>query len=105
ARRVGSVERRRRVAASLDYLDQRLTACIPAGPSTDEPHPAVGLEQEAASLREQFKESTSLEQDAIEASVDLFGRIEQYLSKTCPPPTARDQALTLIARTHAMDSR
>jgi Flp pilus assembly protein TadD len=105
ARRVGSVERRRRVAASLDYLDQRLTACIAAGPSTDETHPAAALEQEAASLREQLKASTPLEQDAIEASVDFFGRIEQYVSKTCPPPTARDQALTLIARTHAMESR
>src|SRR5262245_45812883 len=105
ARRVGSVERRRRVAASLDYLDQRLTACIPAGLSADEPHPAATLEVEAASLREQLNESTPLEQDAIEASVDLFGRIEQYVSKTCPPPTARDQALTLISGTHTLEAR
>jgi tetratricopeptide (TPR) repeat protein len=105
ARRVGSVERRRRVAASMDYLDERLAACRPAGPAMEQPHSPATLEQEAASLRERLKASTPLEQDAIEASVDLFGRIEQYVSKTCPPPTARDQALTLIARTHALDSR
>jgi tetratricopeptide (TPR) repeat protein len=105
ARRVGSVERRRRVAASLDYVDQRLTACIAAGRSTGEPQTAATLAQEAATLREQLKASTPLEQDAIEEGVDLFGRIEQYVSQTCPPPTARDQALTLIARMHAMVSR
>jgi tetratricopeptide (TPR) repeat protein len=105
ARRVGSVERRRRIAASLDYLDQRLAACVPADPSTGEPQSAATLEQETANLREQLQESAPLEQDAIEASVDLFGRVEQYVSKNCPPPTSRDQALMLIARTHAMESR
>jgi Flp pilus assembly protein TadD len=105
ARRVGSVERRRRLAASLDYLDRRLKGCFPPGAATDEPHSAPTLEQETASVREQLKASAPLEQDVIEASVDLFDRIERYLSKTCPPPTARDQALTLIARAHATESR
>jgi tetratricopeptide (TPR) repeat protein len=105
ARGVGSAERRRRIAASLDYLDQRLTACIPASSSTDESHPAAALKQEAKNLQQQLKASTPLEQDAVESSVDFVGRVEQYVSKTCPPTTARDQALTLIARTHALESR
>jgi Flp pilus assembly protein TadD len=105
AARIGSVERRRRLAASLDYLDQRLKSCPQPGASTDEPHPAPTLAQETATRREQVKASAPLDQDVIEASVDLFGRLEQHLSKTCPPPTARDQALALIARAHATESR
>jgi tetratricopeptide (TPR) repeat protein len=105
ARRIGAMERRRRLAVSLDYLDERLKGCLPADAPTGEPHPAVALEQEAASLLDDLKRSAALEQDALEASVDLFDRIEQLLSKTCLPLTARDQALTLIARSHATDSK
>jgi hypothetical protein len=89
----------------LDYLVERLKGCLPAGAPTSEPHPAVALEQEAAGLLDDLKGSAALEQDAVEASVDLFDRIEQLLSKTCLPLTARDQALTLIARSHATDSK
>jgi tetratricopeptide (TPR) repeat protein len=103
ARRIGSVERRRRLDASLDFLDQRLTACMPAAAPTEEPRPGIALQQETARLHDQLKTSAPLEQDVIEASVDLFDRIEQYLSKTCPPLTERDQALTLVARAHATD--
>jgi tetratricopeptide (TPR) repeat protein len=105
ARGVGSAERRRRLAGSLEYLDQRLRRCVASGAPADELPPTQALEQEIASLRVQLRPSTPLEQDVIEGGVDLFDRIEQYVSKTCPPPTARDQAVMVIAHGHATASR
>jgi tetratricopeptide (TPR) repeat protein len=105
APRIGSAERRRRVAASLDYVALRLKSCPPTSAGTTDAVSIPTLEHEAATLRQQVKPSAPLDQDVIEASVDLVDRIQQYLSKACPPLTARDQALTLIARAHATDSR
>jgi hypothetical protein len=39
-----------------------------------------------------------LEQDMIEAGVDLVHRIASHLSQTCGSLTARDRALALIGR-------
>ena len=105
ANRIGSTERRRRLSASLEYVDQRVKGCQQAGaPGAGSNSPAT-LQQETANLREQLKPSAVIDQDTIEAGVDLFGRIERHLAKTCPPLTTRDQALTLIARSHATESK
>jgi Tfp pilus assembly protein PilF len=105
ASRIGSAERRRRLSASLDYVMERLQGCQPRVATTADGNAATMLEHEAASLREQLTPSTVLDQDVIETGVDLFGRMEQHLSKTCPPLTAHDQALALIARSHATESK
>jgi tetratricopeptide (TPR) repeat protein len=102
---IGSAERRRRLSASLGYVEQRLKACHRQSDSAANGNPTATLEQESAILVAQLKKSAVLDQDLIEASVDLFGRVEQHLSKACPPLTARDQALALIARGHATESR
>jgi tetratricopeptide (TPR) repeat protein len=105
AGRVGSAERRRRLSASLDYVEQRLQACRHDDVGTTEDHPATMLAEEIATLRRQLKPSATVDQDVIEAGVDLFDRIEQHFSTRCPPLTARDQALALIARSHAAESK
>jgi tetratricopeptide (TPR) repeat protein len=106
ASRIGSAERRRRVFVSLDYLKQRLDACQAGGGNVAaEGNPTGTLEQETAGLREQLKPPAALDQDVIEGAVELFGRIEQHLATTCPRLTAEDEALALIARRHAMESK
>lgn len=106
ASRIGSSERRRRLSASLDYVEQRLETCHPDGlAAPPEGNPTTTLEQEVAGLREQLKPPAVLDQDAIEAGVDLLDRIEKHLSTTCPPLGARDQALVLMARSHATESK
>ena len=72
---------------------------------TTEGNPATKLEQGTANLRQQLRPSAALDQDVIEAGVDLFDRIEQHLSKRCLPLTVHDQALALIARSHATESK
>jgi len=104
ASRIGSAERRRRLTASLDYVEQRLGACRDAASAAPTGNPGAALEQEAASVRQQLKSST-VDQDLIESGIDLFGRIEQHLAKACAPLSSRDQALALIARSHATDSK
>ena len=76
-----STERRRRLSASLDYVEQRLKACHPDDVGVAEGHPTTTLEQETAILREQLKSSAVLDQDVIETGVDLFDRIEQHLEQ------------------------
>jgi tetratricopeptide (TPR) repeat protein len=105
ASRIGSAERRRRLAAALDYVEQRLHGCPQDAPPDTERSPTTPLELETASLREELKPPAVLDHDEIEAGVDLLGRIEQHLAKTCPPQTSRDQALALIARAHATEAK
>jgi tetratricopeptide (TPR) repeat protein len=103
APRIGSFERRRRLSTSLDFVGDRLTACH-TGSAAAESDPAR-FEQETSDLREHLQTSPVLDQDVIETGVDLIGRIEQYLARACPPSTPRDQALALIAGSHATPSK
>jgi tetratricopeptide (TPR) repeat protein len=105
ASRIGSAERRRRLSESLDYVAQRLQRCEAKGGRSAEVNVTRTLDQETDRLREQVRSSAALEQDVLEAGVDLLGRVEQHLAKTCPPLSARDQALALIARRDATASR
>ena len=62
---------------------------------TDE---GVALQQEADSFAAETRRVSVLEQDMIEAGVDLVHRIVNHLSQTCGSLTARDRALALIGR-------
>ena len=98
ASRLGSDERRRRLASILAYTQDRLRACA-AGRSNGQPtEDDVALQQEAERLSDKAKRAPVLELDVIEAGVDLVHRIANHLSQTCGPPTARDRALALIGR-------
>jgi Flp pilus assembly protein TadD len=105
APRIGSTERRRRLSASLEYVEQRLDACQEDGIAAPQANATLALEQETASLREQLNPTVVLDHDVIESAIDLFGRLEEHLATTCPPLTAHDQALALVARSHATESK
>jgi len=105
ASRIGSAERRRRLAASLDYVGERLQTCRPDTTSAADASPTTMFEQETASLRERLKPAEGLDQDDIEAGVNLLGKIEQQLARRCPPASPRDEALGLIAREHGTESK
>ena len=105
ANRIGSIERRRRLTSDFTYARQRLMACatghIPAGATGDE----SALQEEAGQFEDRLRRSSVLEQDTIEAGVDLVYRLAQRINQACGPPTALDRALLLIGREHGGDAR
>jgi tetratricopeptide (TPR) repeat protein len=104
ARRIGAAERRRRLTANFDYVQQRLTACLSnraGGMSDDE----VALQREVETVQGALKGRGALDQDAIESGVDLLDRVEQQIARACGPATAWDQALTLIIKQHESETR
>jgi tetratricopeptide (TPR) repeat protein len=105
AARLGAAERRRRSSAWLDYANQRLQTCGHLEPAVSDGNAAATLEQEAADLQKQLKRTGSLDHDIIETVVDLLARVELHVANTCPPITTKDQALALIARKNATESK
>ena len=99
AKRIGSAERRRRLIAGLEYAGERLAGCISARPdrwaAADE-----ALAREAAEFADGLKRTAALDQDTLEAGVDLLDRIALPTSNACSPATPRDRALVLIGRQH-----
>jgi len=105
ANRIGSAERRRRLDANFSYAQQRLTRCVEqraGGQATDE---EMALQGEARAFEDELKPAVVLGQDTIETGSDLIDRIERHVVQDCGPPTALDQALTLIGRKHGADAR
>jgi tetratricopeptide (TPR) repeat protein len=105
ARQIGSRERRRRLLADFSYARERLTMCLGQRPAEQLTDRERRLLSESEALGEQLKTAGTLEQDTIEAGVDLCDRIAREASATCGPPTAFDRALILIGRQHGGDSR
>lgn len=104
AARIRSGERRRRLMSDLDYARERLAACSP-GPAGSPAGADVTLEREADAFASHFKQQFLLDQDTIEAGVDLVDRIADRVVQACGSPAARDRALTLIGREHSGNSR
>ena len=103
--RLRSPERRRRLIANFSYAQQRLRACLDqraGGQGTDDAH---ALQSEAQAFEDQVRPPAILEQDTIETGVDLIDRIEQLVIQWCGPPTALDQALSLIGRQHRAEAQ
>ena len=106
AKRLGSAERRRRLAADFAYAQQRLSTCLgqrAGGQLTDEER---ALQDEDPDVREPVEARRAiLEQDTVETGVDLIDRIEHQIVQMCGPQTTLDHALSLIGRTHGADAR
>ena len=58
-----------------------------------------------AAMTSQLTTTGALEQDALEAGVDLIDRLEDEIAQRCGATTPLDQALALIGRRHRADSR
>jgi tetratricopeptide (TPR) repeat protein len=100
ANRLGSAERRRRLAADFSYARQRLDTCIERRSGGQPSNDVLAIQSEAQALEKQLKPPAILEQDTVETGVDLVDRIERLVTQSCGPPTALDQALLLIGRQH-----
>jgi tetratricopeptide (TPR) repeat protein len=105
ASRLGSVERRRRLVDDLSYAQRRLTMCLERHPTSPAADDMLRLQREAQAFEDHLKPASLLEEDTIEAGLDLIDRIEKLVVQRCGPPTVLDQALVLIARQHGADAR
>jgi tetratricopeptide (TPR) repeat protein len=103
APRIGAAERRWRLLANLEAMDNRLQTCnalAPAGsPGTDD-----ALLGEAQKLETMLK-TARVEDEAIEPGVNLTYRMAQAADRRCPPATALDEAVVLVARQHGADQQ
>ena len=102
ATRLGSTERRQRLLADVGYVDQRIQACHENGNGSEA---SAALANEAQAFNAQLVKPGGLEQDTVEAGVDLIERLEAEITKRCGPTTPVDQALALIGRQHRVDPR
>jgi Flp pilus assembly protein TadD len=102
ANRIGSAERRRRLTDDLEYARQRVAACA-GGNAADADRAA--LDTDARAFGDQLRKPGVLEQDTVEAGVDLIDRLQREIARRCGPLTALDQALALIGRTHGDAAR
>ena len=98
--RIGSAERRRRLVADISYAERRLTACLEQHPGDQATGDGPALQNEARTFERQLNAPRGLEQDTIEAGVDLVDRIERLVTSHCGPPTEPDRALMLMAHQH-----
>jgi Flp pilus assembly protein TadD len=101
--RIGNAERRRRLITGVEYLQDRLVRCASSGAAP----PATGsatAEGLVTEFRDRIDHTALLDQDTIEAGLDLISEAEHQLA-ACGPPEPMDEALTLIVRAHASEIR
>jgi tetratricopeptide (TPR) repeat protein len=105
AARIGSAERRRRLLANLEHAQERLSGCVSRHQGTPATVDEIGLQNEATGLDAQLRSGGALDQDGIEAGVELIDRIERSVVQSCSPATTLDRALLLIGRRHGAESQ
>lgn len=102
ATRIGSAERRRRLSTNVAYVYERLHSCVENGKGDAD---STALQDEAKAFETALARPGIVEQDTVEAGVDLIDRAEHAIAASCGPVTALDQALVLIARRYAADAK
>lgn len=104
APRIGADARARRLLADLDYASTRLRTCLDAGPSaaTDADR---ALDSDAKRFLASHRGGAARDEDAAEAGVDLAAHLTAAATRLCPPATARDRALAVIAERHGGSDR
>jgi tetratricopeptide (TPR) repeat protein len=104
AARIGSTERRRRLLADFNDVQGQLVACAAERAGSAAPIDPAVLE-EAHRFGTELQSRRAVDQETVEAAFDLIGRIEHTVLGACGPPTIVDQALTLLARQHGVESK
>jgi tetratricopeptide (TPR) repeat protein len=106
ASRIGSYARRRRLTDGLSHAEERLDRCLAQSSSGDTaPNDGSSLRVETQTFETQLSHSGPLEEDTIEAGVELIDRVERFIGERCPPWDPLDRALVLIAQHHGIDQR
>jgi tetratricopeptide (TPR) repeat protein len=104
APRIGAAARARRLRDDLDYASTRLRTCLDAGPAA-----AIdadrALDGEAKRFIASHRGGAAREEDAAETGVDLAARLTAAAARLCPPASARDRALAVIAERHGDSAR
>jgi hypothetical protein len=80
-------------------------ACARGGVAPGAASTEAALQQEASEFEDRLTRSPVVDQDAIEASVDLVYRLAHRIAQACSAPTPLDRALLLIGREHGGDAR
>src|SRR6185312_8152396 len=91
APRIGTAERKRRLAENVAYATQRFGACVAqsSAVSADD----LTLQNEMGALAARLKRPQAVDQDIIEAGADSIDRIVHAVVARCGPATPADQAL------------
>ena len=100
--RIGSAERRRRLTTDVAYVYERLRSCVEKGAGNKD---LASLESEVKSFQAALTPRQAVDQDTVEAGVDLIDRVERGTVTVCGPATTLDQSLALIGRRHAAEAR
>jgi tetratricopeptide (TPR) repeat protein len=103
--RLGAAERRRRLDTDLSYARQRLNACLEQRPIAQTADESVATQADAQAFADQLRLQKVLDQDTVEAGVDLIDRVQRMVVQLCGSPTPFDQALLLIGRQHGGSTR
>jgi tetratricopeptide (TPR) repeat protein len=102
APRIGGTERRRRLAAAVERVQQRLALCAPPETaSADVASVRAGIDGLAARLAR----TPALDQDMVEEGLELLVRATERANERCGSETAEDRALLLTERLHRERSR
>lgn len=106
AARLGSAERRRRLTTDLDHARDRLSACLAQnGGTAAAGSDGEAVQRETQAYLDQMQQQRILDQDTVEAGVDVIDRIERVVTDRCGPGTRLDQALLRIGRQHPGGAR
>jgi tetratricopeptide (TPR) repeat protein len=105
ASRLGMAERRRRLEIDVAYARDRLMACLEQRPGAQTAEDSVAIQAEAQAFTESVRRQQVLDQDTVEAGVDLIERVQRMVTQLCGSPTPLDQALLLIGRRYGGSSR
>lgn len=100
--RIGPAERRRRLTTDVAYVYERLHSCVEKGAGNKD---LAALESEVKSFQAALTPRQTVDQDTVEAGVDLIDRVERGTATGCGPATTLDQSLALIGRRHAAEAR
>jgi hypothetical protein len=105
APRLSAEERTRRLLTDLQHARQRVAACLAALSSNPGARAGLdALQREIAAFEPTVSPRAVREQaDIIESGLELVQRTEQQTEPGCAPITARDRALSLIARAHGIN--
>ena len=105
APRLGARERRRRLLANVDDARQRLDRCLTARTAGQPATEDLDLQAEVDRFAAEIEKARTLEQDTLEMGMELIDRMVRRAVEACGPPSALDQALTLIGRQHGYGAR
>jgi hypothetical protein len=79
--------------------------CLAANAQGSAVAEAAALRDEGNDFEGRLAKDDILDQDDIEAGLDLVYRIAQHVSTACGAQTPLDRALLLLARPHGADAR